>query len=362
MGMYAEDGDDDELSGFLTSGTPMSDEQKAALIDKVGLGSNIADDRSVKAAQGESDHRNKMTGIFEGLSTALAGPGKTDSGYYSGLRGQAQDRVKGAENAFKDRQRVAQYIIGRDDKLRGLQAQKQASEDKMTKEQEFRAGESQKDRESREKMNGADIAARASLATTGAKAEKAQRDDELLAIDGYERAPGMRVRPEDAAKLRNGKATIDTLNKNMDAYRDLVKKNGTFEWGGKAGGAMESLQTSILMDLKGLYELGVLSGPDKALMESQIADPSSISSIFKSDKRTASGLDTTKQTLNQRFNDKLAASGYKSRAQAPAGNGSSGDFGGGTAVAAPKPQYKVGDTKELGGKTFVRTEAGWVQQ
>jgi hypothetical protein len=47
VGFMTEEGDDDELSGFLTSDQPMSDEQKAALIDKVGLGAKLADDESV---------------------------------------------------------------------------------------------------------------------------------------------------------------------------------------------------------------------------------------------------------------------------------------------------------------------------
>lgn len=154
MGLFNEEEDDEKLADALPE---LSPEEKASLLKSYGPSINMKDDAGIKEASANAAHDNMMTGIFEGLSTAFAGANKTDPGFYAGLRSQAQNRIKGAEDAFKKKQDVAQYIIANDSKLKARQEalvqqakmKQEAMDQQDTRDkakQEFTAAENAKDR------------------------------------------------------------------------------------------------------------------------------------------------------------------------------------------------------------------------
>lgn len=347
MGFMTEDGDEDELSSFLTSDKPMSDEQKARLIDKVGLGAKIGEDESVKAAQGEADSKNKTLGILQGLSTALAGSGKTNAGYYDGLRNQAQSRVKGAEDAFKDRQRVAQYIIGRDDKLRGMQessAQRKALNDeklaaeKAAKEDErkWREGENAKDRASRVGKN----------------------------------SEGHKIVAAEVAKSIGQYDTADTLLQDLEKnYAARAASTGSglkqFIPGTDANLYSNSADLSA-QNIGQILEGGKLTDSDydryKKMMPSASDTADQAANKFAEIRRQIS--EKKRGAISGTRQAGYNVSGFNEPEALPSGLdavAASKKADDGTAIAAPTP--KDGDTKPgPGGKTYVRKGGKWYPQ
>lgn len=144
---------------------------------------------------------------------------------------------------------------------------------------------------------------------------KEQEREAATAIPGYGKTGEVRVKPEEAVKLRGSVAELDALEKEIKAYQDLVDKHGSFELFGDGNAQMESLSTSIGMRLKNLYELGALSGPDMAIIQSQITSPTSMKSLFSKDKTVKTSLGQTLGSIRRGVESKLTTSGYRSEKQ-----------------------------------------------
>lgn len=380
MGFMTEEGDDDELSGFLTSDKPMSDEQKAALIDKVGLGAKIGDDESYKTAQDEAKSSNMKTSLLQGLSIALAGPQKTNAGFYDGLRKQAQDRVKGTEDAFKDRQRVAQYIIGRDDKLRGLQAQAQAGN--WTKDQDPDADGYEVLRNSKgEAKRGARVVMKEPKGETGSWGNAGYDEDgnvvQVNSKTGAQKTlDGVKGKGGEGTKLVNSEVAqgIGKYDAADTILNDLEKN-----WNARASGRGSSLTQFIPGAAANLYS----NSADMAAQNiGQILEGGKLtdSDYERYKKMMPTASDTAEQAKNKfaEIKRQMAekkrgsitgakqagynVSGFPEPATLPTGLEvtSRDQPGSGTAVAGPKVAPKVGDTKVIGGVTYERTPEGWV--
>lgn len=59
----------------------------------------------------------------------------------------------------------------------------------------------------------------------------------------------------------------------LDSYQNLIKQTGAEAWHGDNMHALEQSRRNIQLQLKELFNLGVLNGPDLALMDSMIFDP-----------------------------------------------------------------------------------------
>jgi hypothetical protein len=55
--------------------------------------------------------------------------------------------------------------------------------------------------------------------------EKQQREDEQLTVPGYAPVSGIRVKPDEASKLRDAKGQMDTLRQNIAEYKRLLIRN-----------------------------------------------------------------------------------------------------------------------------------------
>lgn len=74
--------------------------------------------------------------------------------------------------------------------------------------------------------------------------KKADRESRL-AVPGFDRTGEILPKDEEAMKFRKATAVSDQLSTKLKRMRDLVKDNGSFEYGGEAGTEMESLATEI---------------------------------------------------------------------------------------------------------------------
>lgn len=123
--------------------------------------------------------------------------------------------------------------------------------------------------------------------------QKAAEQAKAGAVSGLEPAPGQNPSAEDAKKVKASMAAAERMGAYVRELRELHKKSGT-ELSGPAAARMSQLHTAIKLEGKNIAELGALSGPDMALMESLAgADPSS----FGANVKGAFGFDNTQTSL-----------------------------------------------------------------
>ncbi|WP_173515463.1 hypothetical protein [Ensifer sesbaniae] len=97
--------------------------------------------------------------------------------------------------------------------------------------------------------------------------------------------PGQAVRngniqltePKVPEAQKNRAAAVDqaykALNTELDRYSELVEKTGIEAMPGKSKDQLNSVRQGVMLQLKELFNLGVLNGPDLSLMERMIYDP-----------------------------------------------------------------------------------------
>jgi hypothetical protein len=76
---------------------------------------------------------------------------------------------------------------------------------------------------------------------------------------------------------RNRKASVDqafsALNTELDRYAELVGQYGIEAMPGKGKDQLNAVRQGVMLQMKELFNLGVLNGPDLSLMERMIFDP-----------------------------------------------------------------------------------------
>jgi hypothetical protein len=125
-----------------------------------------------------------------------------------------------------------------------------------------------------------------------AKAEKEENYQASVKIPGLEVQPGFRPTPEAAKKVRDAKATRDSMSATLDALEGVYNDSGT-NMVGDDSNTQSSLVESLKMELKNLQTLGALSGSDYASLERQIPDPTS----FGENAKGMVGLDSFKSKV-----------------------------------------------------------------
>jgi hypothetical protein len=92
-------------------------------------------------------------------------------------------------------------------------------------------------------------------------------------------------RPTEAIRTQAVKTdqAYQNLTTALDGYRQLVEQEGIVAAPGQARDAVVQARRNIQLQLKELYNLGVLNGPDLALMDQMLPDPTlSITAPFNS--------------------------------------------------------------------------------
>lgn len=179
--------------------------------------------------------------------------------------------------------------------------------------------------------------------------KKAEKDEQYAAstrIDGLELKDGFRPSPTEASKVKASHQAFTQLNRQMDALDAIYKRSGTNLVGDDAV-AQEQIVNDMKSSLKDMQSLGALSGSDYALLEKQLADPTSWSEnakgIIGQDRYEAKGTQF-RDSLKNKYESTLESYGYRragdsTKDVAGKGTGASGSWG--EANAAPSDLVKI---------------------
>lgn len=169
----------------------------------------------------------------------------------------------------------------------------------------------------------AEAAARVAGTAAGERAEAAKTK-----ISGLEVQPGATITNDAIKKVQEIAVRKDELVNSINRLQGLYKKHGT-EVYGEAAREMESLVKGIQLTAKEFYNLGVLNGPDLGLMESMIANPTTlrskaISLVPGAGDPVTPKLNEAKSLIDNRFKSTIKSLGFQEAKAAPPGGGGSG--------------------------------------
>jgi len=109
-------------------------------------------------------------------------------------------------------------------------------------------------------------------------------------------------------------AGFDVVSTGLEDLKKKVQKFGTeFSFGpfnSEDSQMMSAAHTALFMDLKTLFELGALQGPDIAQMEKMLIDPASAKGLMKGDKAILQGIQAAQNYLDRK---RTAVDGQYSR-------------------------------------------------
>lgn len=253
---------------------------------------------------------NRMQDLGKAPSMIEQDQQKTD---VSGLQQQAAHQLQQARSDESDAVKLA-FEQKKAEMMQQLQAQKAAEEQRR-----FDLNYAQKDRDIKSQAASRQAYADAMM---GLKRDQLQSkiDEQVqkkaeaageLNVPGFNRTGEVTQTKTEAEKARSAIGTADAVKKGIEALQAQMKENGNFEWGGAGGAAMDATATDLRLQLKELANLGVLSGPDYALMLKQIPDTTSLGQLFTRQSTTDGQLNSVMDSLKRKVETSMAAKGYK---------------------------------------------------
>jgi hypothetical protein len=139
-----------------------------------------------------------------------------------------------------------------------------------------------------------------------------------------------KLQPGELSKIRNSNKQIDELENSLASYINNLEKTtpmGRLFTRGPEVSKVETGHTDLLMQMKNLYELGVLNGPDYFLMTKIVEDPTSLMQLARGTDGLKAQTDTVKSIISRARNlnnDRLQQAGvdaYRNREQPTATTG-----------------------------------------
>jgi hypothetical protein len=187
---------------------------------------------------------------------------------------------------------------------RGIEAQKG---------RDFQAEQGVLNRQAAAQRQGATLAARQGGAAP-------MPGEPVTQVPGWQKVENVPVEKTELQQFRRRTAAVPRVVQKIKQLKELIGKYGPYEneYSSAAGQQMMSLANDIKLDLKGpeFKALGVLAGPDMAILEALVPDTTSLKNMAKSSSAVNASLDS----LAKRLEEDLDASGTSigfSRAQQP---------------------------------------------
>jgi len=97
----------------------------------------------------------------------------------------------------------------------------------------------------------------------------------VVPIPGSPADPKIKTFADRSKKLNESTAKIGQVEQSVSGYRELLTKIGPTVLPGKEHTELRTAYTDLLLEMKELYNLGVLNGPDLEIMQNLIIDPTS---------------------------------------------------------------------------------------
>ncbi len=172
------------------------------------------------------------------------------------------------------------------------------------------------------------------------KETKATETEAEQAIPGHIHDAKVKVAPNKVSALRDGVADGKTMQGLISELDGLVAKHGIEVMPGPVKSRMEALVKQLDVKAKGpaFAELGVLAGPDLAILDALIGDPTNWQTAFKGgagDVRTRLGV--FRDTLRKNLDNKKHNYGYTE--QGAANDGGTKTVGGVTYEKRPDGKW-----------------------
>ena len=130
----------------------------------------------------------------------------------------------------------------------------------------------------------------------------------IVQVPGWEKVENVPVEKNELQQFRRRTAAVPRVVQKIKQLKDMIARHGPYENEYSAAGQqMMSLANDIKLDLKGpeFKALGVLAGPDMAILEALIPDTASFKNMAKSSRAVNASLDS----LATRLEEDLDASG-----------------------------------------------------
>lgn len=167
----------------------------------------------------------------------------------------------------------------------------------------------------------ADAKAERELRREEIKKDKQDAKDAAVRVPDLEVMSGYAPAAKDTADVRKAKEYYDNLTQNLARLDASHKRSGTNLTGDDAA-EQAAIVTDIQMNLKELQNLGVLTGPDLALLQKQVPDPTAFAENVKDmvgEGRYDTVSKTFRTTLDTRYDNALRSRGYQRAAKNEAG-------------------------------------------
>lgn len=150
--------------------------------------------------------------------------------------------------------------------------------------------------------------------------------DGETAIPGMKPIAGTKITKDSVTKVKDAFAKYTDFKAQLTEYRNLIDANGA-EVIGENADQLEAYNTGLAMTLKELQNLGVLNGPDLALLQKQIPKAFGLGATLKSAAYGVVGqnslgprLDALGSTMDSKFSSMARANGFQlGESAAPAG-------------------------------------------
>ena len=126
--------------------------------------------------------------------------------------------------------------------------------------------------------------------------------EEIVQVPGWQKTQNVPIEKVELKQFRDRSAKVPRVIEKIDRLKNLITKYGAYENPyGEAGVLMRQLNNDLKLDLKGpeFKALGVLAGPDMAILEALIPDPSSWQNAMRGDKSVTRSLDALKDNLQK---------------------------------------------------------------
>lgn len=146
---------------------------------------------------------------------------------------------------------------------------------------------------------------------------------------------------DDLKNLKAATTGFDRIEQSLNAYEKLVSELGAEIWPGEGQNRLKTAYTDFQMELKELFNLGVLNGPDLSILSKALTDPTTLASYGRALIDSSIFVDQVNH-----FRDKLDST-RKSTLKQYGGN--TGDPKTETAKYSIQPGHVVGDKVFIGG-------------
>lgn len=145
------------------------------------------------------------------------------------------------------------------------------------------------------------------------KAAAETRRIEGMEIPGWKRKEGVRLDDAEVRRLRDASTEAVALNSSIDSLAKAIERNG-IELNPRhpAYGDMQARLADLQLTMKGpaLYQLGVLAGPDMAILNTLTGDPTSLRGAFKGTADALARLKVAKERAQAKLDAKMSG-GYE---------------------------------------------------